>query len=153
MFNGTCIAPRDNTADLVIAKSPGVMPNTVMDARILPHCYRPASRLCWMLTHAETRPSTENTSSSSLTKLNYIKLHNWKYFFNLTVSHITSFHDVTQFSIWFVLHHFTTEAIKIKHITHYCYHFLYRWSVVEWKCVKTESLLCFTVENPEHFKA
>ena len=39
----------------------------------LPQHYRPASRPCWMLTNANTTPSTENTSSSSLTIK--VKLH------------------------------------------------------------------------------
>ena len=51
--------PYETTADPVIAKGPEVMPDTVTQQQKT-------------LTNAKTTSSTENTSSSSLTKLNYI---------------------------------------------------------------------------------
>jgi len=61
----------ETTTDTVIAKGPEVMPDTV--AR---KCHSTTGLLadhaeCSQL-NAKTTPSTENTSSSSLTKLNYI---------------------------------------------------------------------------------
>ena len=67
--------PFETTADPVIAKGPDVMPNTVTQWQKMPQCYRPPNRPCWMLTNVKATPSTENTSSSSLTKLNYISLY------------------------------------------------------------------------------
>lgn len=64
------------TADPVMAKSPGVTPNTATQPREMPQHYRATSRPRWTLTNANTTPSTENTCSPSLTKLNYIELHN-----------------------------------------------------------------------------
>ena len=64
--------PYETTTDPVITKGPEVMPNTEMQHEKTPQGYRPASRPCSTLTNAQTTPSTENTSSSSLTKLNYI---------------------------------------------------------------------------------